>query len=151
MNKIIIFFASGCYTGYSPFAPGTVGTLVGVVLAYFLCALSLPIYILTVTAFTFASFWFAQKAGEYYKETDSGKIVIDEIAGYLVAMIGFSPEWRYLLASFILFRFFDIIKLWPASYFDKNIKNGYGVVLDDIVAGLYSFIILYFLVYFKIL
>ncbi|MEI8354495.1 MAG: phosphatidylglycerophosphatase A, partial [Deltaproteobacteria bacterium] len=73
-----------------------------------------------------------------FQEKDSGKIVIDEVAGYLVTMTAAPLSLKAVVLGFLLFRFFDITKIPPARFFDRQVKNGYGVVLDDLVAGLYS-------------
>lgn len=80
----------------------------------------------------------AQRTGRYYGVPDARQIVIDEVAGYLVTMAFVPWSWTAALAGFFLFRIADIIKPWPASYFDRTWKNGAGVVLDDLVAGLYA-------------
>ena len=85
---------------------------------------------------------------ELWGEHDSGKIVIDEVAGYLVTMTGVAVSWKWAAAGFFLFRFFDISKIEPARYCDRHLKNGYGVVLDDVVAGIYACLALHLLVRF---
>jgi len=69
---------------------------------------------------------------------DPQVVTIDEVAGYLVTMLIFPNNWKWLLAGFVLFRVFDIIKPWPASYFDNVSRRGFAVVMDDIVAGIYA-------------
>ena len=69
-------------------------------------------------------------------------IVIDEVVGQLIAMLTVLDNFLLLFLSFLIFRFFDIVKPWPASFFDKNMKNGKGVMMDDVIAGIYSLIIL---------
>jgi phosphatidylglycerophosphatase A len=85
------------------------------------------------------------RAEEIFQEKDSGRIVIDEVAGYLVAMTAVPFSWKAVALGFLLFRFFDITKIPPARFFDRQLKNGYGVVLDDVVAGVYSCLSLHFL------
>jgi len=144
-----LLFATGFGVGYSPVAPGTCGSVVGV-LCYVLCFLMgvqnthalvvlLPLSIIT-----------AHHAGIYYKEADNQRIVIDEIAGYFVTMLAAQTPflWYYLVLGFILFRLFDIIKIWPASFFDKRVKNGFGVVMDDVMAGLQAALVLRISAYF---
>jgi phosphatidylglycerophosphatase A len=123
--------------GFAPIAPGTVGTLGAIPLWWALRALPLPVYLLTVAAFTALAIFAADVAGRYWKVTDASPIVIDEVAGYLVTM-AFSPwSWQAALAGFVLFRIFDVLKPWPASWFDRQ-KHGWGVVLDDVAAGVWS-------------
>ncbi len=80
----------------------------------------------------------AHRAGRWFGVVDAKQIVIDEVAGLLVTMLGVPVSWMTLLAGFALFRLFDIAKPWPASYFDRKVKNGFGVVFDDVMAGLYA-------------
>jgi phosphatidylglycerophosphatase A len=130
-------------SGYSPFASGTVGTLAAIPFYIWLARLPLPIYLLTLTAFFFLSCWVSGKAEIIFQEKDSGKIVIDEVVGYLVTMTAIPFDWRYIVAGFFLFRLFDIVKPPPASWFDRKLKNGYGVVLDDVAAGVYAWLCLF--------
>jgi phosphatidylglycerophosphatase A len=85
------------------------------------------------------------------KKNDPGFVVIDETVGQtltfvLVASLGFS--WYTLICGFALFRFFDIVKIWPASYFDKSVHNAFGVLMDDVIAGIYAAIVLYGIMFF---
>ena len=145
MRKFIIILASWGGTGYSPFASGTVGTLAAIPLYLLLQRLSLPLYLVTVTAFIVFACWVAGIAERVFNEPDSSKIVIDEVAGYLVTMIAAPLSLKSVLLGFFLFRLFDITKVPPARYFDRQVKNGYGVVLDDVVAGIYACLALHLL------
>ena len=82
----------------------------------------------------------AQRAGRYYGVADSGHIVIDEVAGYLVTMLFLPRGWLAALAGFVFFRLFDVVKPPPARFFDRDPrwKNGAGVVLDDVAAGVWA-------------
>ncbi|MGA7829319.1 MAG: phosphatidylglycerophosphatase A [Geobacteraceae bacterium] len=148
MKKFIVLCASWFGTGFSPFASGTVGTLAAIPLYLILSYLSLPLYLLTLLAFFFFSCWAAGHAEEIFNEKDSGKIVIDEVIGYVITMTAVPPSWLSIVAGFLLFRFFDITKIPPARYFDRKMKNGYGVVLDDVVAGIYACLSLHLLLRF---
>ncbi|MDH3999096.1 MAG: phosphatidylglycerophosphatase A [Desulfuromonadales bacterium] len=138
MRPLILFFASNAGLGYAPFASGTVGTLAGIPI-FFLCA-DWPgwLYGLSWTALLFLSFWVSDHAGKIYGVADDGRIVIDELVGYLVT-VAFLP-WSFTTAilGFFWFRLFDIIKPPPANWFDNKMKNGVGVVLDDVMAGIYA-------------
>ncbi len=138
MRPFIVVLATWGGTGFSPFASGTVGTLAAIPFYLILARLSLPLYILTVITFGVFACWIADEAERIFGEQDSGKIVIDEVVGYLVTMTAVSPDWKGVLAGFLLFRLFDIIKVPPANYFDRQMHNGYGVVLDDVAAGCYA-------------
>lgn len=148
MRKFVVLFASWFGTGFSPFASGTVGTLAAIPFFLIISTLSLPLYLLTLLAFFFFSCWAAGQAEEIFGEKDSGKIVIDEVIGYLITMTAVSPSWLSITTGFLLFRFFDITKIPPARYFDRNLKNGYGVVLDDVIAGIYACLSLHLLLRF---
>jgi len=145
MRLFTIIAASWGGLGYFPVASGTVGTVGAIPLYLALARLPLPLYLLTTAAFTLLACWISDRAEAEFGEKDSGKIVIDEVAGYLVTMAGIPqafPEPRQaipaLLAGFLFFRLFDIVKPPPARWFDRSLKNGYGVVLDDIAAGVYA-------------
>jgi phosphatidylglycerophosphatase A len=141
-NKLVVFFATGCYSGFSPGAPGTAGSVIGVALFWFLSPLSFPLYAVTVIAFIFLSIWCAARASVIFQTKDPSQVVIDEIAGYLVTMTALPPSWGYIIAGFILFRIMDIVKPYPIRWIDQNIAGGYGIVLDDVLAGVYANIIL---------
>lgn len=143
MNFMVKLLATWGGSGYSPFASGTVGTVAAIPFYLMLARLSLPLYLLTITAFFFLACWVSGRAEVIFQEKDSGKIVIDEVVGYLVTMTAIPLDWRYVTAGFFLFRFFDIVKIPPASWFDRELKNGYGVVLDDVAAGVYAWLALW--------
>jgi phosphatidylglycerophosphatase A len=123
--------------GYAPALHGTVGTLGAVPLFWALSRLSLPLYLITLGAFIALAGHASQRAGAYWKTADASPIVIDEVAGYLVTMALTPWSWQAALAGFVLFRLFDILKPWPASRLDR-IENGFGVVMDDVAAGVYA-------------
>ena len=138
MRRFVILFATWGGTGFSPFASGTVGTLGAIPFYLALCRLPLPLYLLTTLAFTLFACWVSGHAEVVFAEKDSGTIVIDEVAGYLVTMIALPHTWLAVAAGFFFFRLFDVLKPQPARWFDRSLKNGYGVVLDDIAAGIYA-------------
>lgn len=135
---LTLFFASNAGLGYAPFAPGTVGTLAGLPLFWLVSSWPAWLYGLSWLGLLFLSFIVADVAGKIYQQTDDGRIVIDELVGYLVTVAFLPATWWVLLGGFFWFRLFDICKPWPASYFDNRVKNGVGVVLDDVVAGIYG-------------
>ncbi len=141
MRALIIFLASVGYLGYIPIASGTFGSLVGIPLFWGFDALraaSTPLYLLTYVAAVAAACWIAGMADVYLHEHDSHKIVIDEVVGYLAATLFFAPTWRHALAAFVIFRALDVVKPYPAGYIDEQVRGGVGVVLDDVVSGMYS-------------
>jgi len=146
-RSFFLFFGTGFYTGYCPFAPGTAGTLVGI--GFFWCFSQFPflLYLITVLAFIFLSAWIAEGAEEIFHEKDSPRIVIDEIAGFLITMVFIPWSWFHVGAGFLLFRFFDILKPFPIRFIDKKLSGGWGIVLDDVAAGIYANIILQVLIH----
>ena len=140
-RKFTILMTSGFYTGYAPVASGTFGTLVGILFYLPIRSLSNEIYAAVVAAFTMFAIFLSHKAESIYGEKDSGKIVIDEIAGYLVTMFALPAVfnlWVGIAVGFFVFRFFDIAKPFPAQWIDRKLKGGAGVVLDDVFAGFYA-------------
>jgi phosphatidylglycerophosphatase A len=137
-RRFALVLATGFGAGYVPWAPGTAGTLVAVPLYLALARLAPWLQLLTIGAFVAIAIWAADHAGRYFGNSDDGHIVSDEIAGYLVTLALVPVSTRAAIVGFVLFRLFDIVKPWPASYFDREVKNGFGNVLDDVVAGLYG-------------
>ena len=138
MRRLILFFSSNAGLGYSPVAPGTVGTLAGIPCFYQLAHLPAGLYALSWCALLALGCWAAEGAGRYYGVADDGRIVIDELVGYLLTVAFLPFSWSTALLGFLLFRGFDILKVPPANWIDRHWKNGVGVVLDDVVAGLYG-------------
>lgn len=138
MQKLTLLIASNGGLGYAPFAPGTVGTLAGIPVYYLTAHWPVWLYMPTMTALLFLSFWAADNAGQIYGVADDRRIVIDELIGYLVTVAFLPWSWTGALLGFFWFRLFDILKPPPADWFDKNLKHGVGVVLDDFAAGIYA-------------
>ena len=135
-----------CGVGYLPLAPGTFGSLVGVGIFLLLPPIAIPV---TILAVTFAGIWAGTRTEELSGRKDPGKIVVDEVAGQLIALFPLVfIKWSMLTVtvSFILFRFFDIVKPYPANRL-QELKGGAGVMFDDLVAGVYAAIIVGVLVY----
>ncbi len=123
--------------GYAPFAPGTFGTLGAIPLYAALSRLPPAAYVAAVAALGAIGVLAAHRAAAYWRVADASPIVIDEVAGYLVTMALAPFSWQAMAAGFVLFRIFDVLKPWPASALDR-IKNGLGVVLDDLAAGVWA-------------
>ena len=141
MRAIILFLATGAYSGYAPVAPGTVGSLVAIPLVYVsaqLLEISPALHVVSLLLAIVGACWVAGKADPYLDEHDSGKIVIDEIVGLLTATALLEMSLNRLVVAFFLFRLFDILKPPPARYFDERVPGGAGVVLDDVWAGIYT-------------
>ena len=145
----VLFFASGAGSGYFPFASGTAGTLFAGIPVFLLFSLMSPFwYAVATIVLMLAGVYFCEAADRVLGEKDSGKIVIDEVAGYLVTM-AFLPVTVYTVAAgFFLFRFFDVLKPQPAKWVEDNLPGGAGVLFDDVVAGIYANICLQLLYHF---
>ncbi|SHJ73431.1 phosphatidylglycerophosphatase [Malonomonas rubra DSM 5091] len=141
-RKLILFLASNAGLGYAPVASGTFGSLMGIPFFYYISGFNWFLQLLTFIALLFLSFWSCNEAGKIYGEADDGRIVIDELIGYLAAVLFLPFSWGTAIIAFFWFRLFDITKPQPAKWFDKEMKNGVGVTLDDLVAGIYAAIAL---------
>jgi phosphatidylglycerophosphatase A len=142
MKHFILFFATGFAVGYSPIAPGTLGTLIAIPVYYFLSNIPSPLYEITLIGFFFLSVWISGNAEIFFGKKDDQRIVIDEMVGFLVTMLWVPKTAIFVVAGFFLFRFFDILKPFPIRRLEKKLKGGYGVVLDDVMAGVYANIVL---------
>ena len=128
--------------GFSPIAPGTLGTLVAIPIYYFLSEIPSPLYEITLVGFFFLSVWISENAERLFGKEDDQRIVIDEVIGFLITMLWVPKTIRFIIIGFFLFRFFDILKPFPIRRLEKGFKGGFGVVLDDVAAGIYANIIL---------
>ncbi len=142
LKNPVHLLAFGLGTGLSPVAPGTAGSALGVLLYLPLSALPLAVY-LGVTALLFAAgVWLCARTSKDLGVHDHGGIVFDEIVGFLITMIALPREWPWIACGFLLFRFFDIVKPWPIRWLDRHVGGGLGIMLDDLVAGLFALILL---------
>jgi len=143
INRFILILATGFGVGYSPIAPGTMGTILTIPIYLFLSAIPSLLYELTlITSFFFAS-WVSGYAQKYFGRLDDQRIVIDEMMGFLITMLWLPKTNFSIITGFFLFRFFDILKPFPIRRMEKRWRGGYGVVLDDVLAGIYANIILH--------
>ena len=149
MNKIISIFTTLFGIGYSPIAPGTIGSIFSIVFLYFLIKfVSYSFLVIIFLIILFTSLKLIEKYSNLLKSHDSSTIVIDEFLGIFLIILfydylKFTNDFIMFLLILILFRFFDILKVFPINWVDKNIKNSFGVVLDDLLAGVYCIIVLY--------
>ena len=139
-NILVKFLVTGFYSGKIKYMPGTFGTLVGVLIFQLISLNSLlnNIFLLLVLFFLSLLLLNYSYKRSIFLNKDDKSIVIDEIFGYLIFMIFFENNLTNLLVGFMLFRFFDILKPFPISLIDKNIKNSFGVMFDDVIAALFS-------------
>jgi phosphatidylglycerophosphatase A len=142
MKKIILAFATGLGSGYLPFAPGFGGTGVGLLLYLSVKDLSPLSYLSTSLSFLFFSVWIAGAASSLLGKKDPSVVVIDEIAGFLVVMALIPFTWKGLLIGFVLFRIFDVAKPWPCRLIQDKVPGGWGIVGDDLMAAIYSNLLL---------
>lgn len=148
LRNPVHLLAFGFGSGLAPKAPGTFGTLAAVPLAYFLQYLPLWSYAAWVV-FAFAiGVYVCHHSAEKLGVHDHPGIVWDEFVGYWITMFAAPAGWLWLLVGFILFRLFDIAKPWPVSWADRRVDGGLGIMLDDVLAGLYALIVLQAVVYF---
>ena len=142
LNKLIIFLATGFYAGYLPYAPGTIGSLIGVGLFFIINSLS-PVYYLGVLFLLFTlGVYLSDRAEALFTKDDPSQIIFDEILGLLAAMALIPNGIGWIIAGFFLFRFFDIFKPYPIRDIEKRFNGGFGIMLDDIAAGIYANILL---------
>ena len=150
MKKITKIFLSIFYIGYINFAPGSWGSLAAIIIIYFffnLSLISLSLSILIFIILFFISVFLINYFSSFDKSNDSKHIVIDEFLGIYTIFLFYNFIYIYnhiitLALIFLIFRFFDIFKIFPANYIDRKFKNGYGVILDDIVAAIYTILTL---------
>ena len=142
MKWLVKLLATGFYTGYTPIAPGTAGSLIGVIIYVGLYRLFWPYYLLILLALSLFGIYLSSKATIYFfKEKDSKRIVIDEIVGFLIAMFLIPFEAKFIIVAFLVFRVFDILKPFPLKRLEK-LPGGWGVMCDDILAGIYANIVM---------
>jgi phosphatidylglycerophosphatase A len=142
-RRLIRFVAFGFGAGYAPVAPGTFGTLVAVPVYLLLREGGLAVYVGVTTAMFVAGVWLCGIAERDLGAQDTPGIVWDEIVGFLIAMLAVPTQWPWLVAGFVLFRLFDIVKPFPIRTLERRVGGGLGVMLDDVLAGLYVLAILH--------
>ncbi len=135
-------------TGYAPIAPGTWGSLVAMAF-YYLLKPSLSVQVLIVIVVAGVGTLAAHHAEKILNEKDSTHIVIDEFAGYAVSVLMLPGTLPLLTAAFLLFRFFDILKPPPVRWIERTLPGGLGVVADDLMAGVYTSLLLQIWIHLK--
>ncbi|HAW17483.1 MAG: phosphatidylglycerophosphatase A [Oceanospirillaceae bacterium] len=131
----IHLLALGFGSGAAPKAPGTCGTLVAVLIYWPLSQLSPEHYLLMLLVTSVMGIYICGQTAKDLGVHDHGSIVWDEFVGFWITMFAAPVGWVWVVVGFVLFRFFDIIKPWPISWIDKNITGGFGIMLDDVIAG----------------
>jgi phosphatidylglycerophosphatase A len=141
MNKVLKYIATLGFIGYLPIAPGTWGTATGLVFVMLMEPSATSYAVLIVLGFLLGTA--ASTAAEkVIGRPDSGHIIIDEVVGFFVSVIFVPQTYGYLVAAFFLFRFFDILKPFPIRQAERKVKGGLGVMADDVLAGIYTNVIL---------
>lgn len=138
----IHWLAFGFGSGAIRKAPGTWGTLAAIPFYLLMADLAWPLYLGIVLAALFAGIYICEKTANDLGVHDHGGIVWDEFVGLWITLFLLPSGWLWLLAGFILFRLFDILKPWPISWADKKLGGGFGIMVDDVIAGVFALIIL---------
>ena len=146
-ERALLFVATGFFIGTVPFAPGTFGTLIGLPVCFLLSRLNFLQSVICIFVFILFAIGIASAAEKILKQKDPGQIVIDEIAGLMITFAGLPFNLKTALAGFIIFRVLDILKPFPIRTLEKRVAGGSGVVLDDVLAGVYGNLILRVVVY----
>ena len=142
MDRILMFIATGAYSGYLPTAPGTWGSAVGVLIWLCIGRMDLLPFLAIVTLLFFVGIISGGAAEKILDRADPRPVVIDEIVGQLITLTAAPFHPVPIIMGFLFFRFFDILKPFPANWIDKHLHGGLGIMLDDIVAALYAWLLL---------
>ena len=150
LGSPVHLIAFGLGTGLMPKGPGTAGTVVGIPLFLAMMGLGLPLFAAITAVLAIFGCWVCGESARRLGVHDYGGIVFDEIVGYLIAAAPLLPAlalnrhglWAGLAAAFVLFRIFDIWKPWPISWLDARLHGGVGIMVDDLVAGLFAALVL---------
>jgi len=138
LSDPILFMAFGFGSGLAKKAPGTFGTLAAIPVYFLFAQTDSLIYSLLTLFVTVVGVRICGIAADKLGEHDFGGIVWDEIAGYLITMWLVPLTWQTIIAGFILFRFFDILKPWPIKWLDRHVHGGFGIMIDDVLAGVFA-------------
>ena len=138
MTDPVLFLAFGFGSGLAKKAPGTCGTVAAIPVYLLLVLTGLPIYSLLTIIITVVGIWICGQAADKLGEHDFGGIVWDEVAGYLITMWLVPFTWQTVLVGFVLFRLFDIVKPWPIKWLDQHVQGGLGIMIDDVLAGVFA-------------
>ncbi|SBS37298.1 Phosphatidylglycerophosphatase A [Marinomonas spartinae] len=145
----IHFLAFGLGSGAAPKAPGTFGTLAAIIPFFFIWQYLSDIqYFFMLVAASLLGIFLCHKTAKDLGVHDHSGIVWDEFVGFWITMWLAPTGWLYIAVGFVLFRLFDILKPWPISWFDKNVHGGFGIMIDDILAGVAAFAVMQLLAHF---
>lgn len=141
------WLATGFGSGLAPVASGTFGTLAAIPFYFALAELPLNVYLAIIVITSAGGIWICNSATKAIGVSDHGSIVWDEFVGFWITMIAAPKGLEWIIAGFFIFRFFDIIKPWPIRWLDRYVKGGLGIMVDDILAGVFGFITMQILIY----
>lgn len=144
LSNPVHFLAVGLGSGLSPIMPGTMGSLAAIPIWLLLFHLPTPIYWIMILLSFIVGCYLCQKTSDDTKTHDSGHIVWDEFVGMWITLF-FIPyfSWLWILIAFVIFRLFDMLKPWPIRWFDRQISGGFGIMLDDVIAAIFSSIVIW--------
>jgi phosphatidylglycerophosphatase A len=142
LGSLPAWLAFGFGSGLSPVAPGTAGTLVAVPFVFLLKGLGNTGFWLALVLLFILGTWLCDVTSKKLGMHDHGGIVWDEMVGYWLAAAFIPLQWPWLLAAFVLFRIFDILKPWPIRQLDRKVDGGFGIMLDDVVAAVFTIALL---------
>lgn len=134
----VLFLAFGFGSGLVKKAPGTMGTIAAILVYLLFIQFNFWIYALLTLIATVIGVWICDVAAKKLDEHDFGGIVWDEVAGYLITMLFVPFSWKGMLLGFALFRVFDILKPQPIKWVDSKVEGGLGIMLDDVLAGVFA-------------
>lgn len=143
LKNPINFCAFGFGSGCAPKAPGTFGTLVGLIIYCLLPSMSISAFLVFIILTFLIGIYFCDHASKALGVHDHGGIVWDEFVGFWITMIAAPTGWLWIVFGFCLFRLFDIWKPQPIKYLDEKVAGGFGIMLDDVVAGVYALIVMH--------
>jgi phosphatidylglycerophosphatase A len=146
MKRLAVWLATTGGLGYAPVAPGTVGSAAGLLIYFLTARWSVPAQIALAGGVTLVGVWASTIAARHFDRSDPSQVVIDEVAGQLITLLGTGVGWTGAIVGFLLFRAFDIIKPWPANRLEA-LHGGLGIMADDVMAAFYSCAILHIVVW----
>lgn len=142
LSNPLHLLALGFGSGLSPIMPGTMGTLAAIPFYLLMTALPLWLYVTLLIIGFVAGIKICNAATSAIGRHDHGAIVWDEFIGFGITMLAAPAGWTWIAIGFVLFRFFDMVKPWPISWFDRRVHGGFGIMLDDVIAGLFALVCL---------
>ncbi len=146
LRRLGVFIATCAYVGYAPIAPGTFGSAIGLAVFYVVRQQrSTTVEVAVIVALAAVGLWSATEAEHHFGGIDPGPVVIDEVIGMLITLAFIPVNVAGAIVAFFIFRFLDVVKPWPARRLE-HLPGGFGVVLDDMMAGVYGNIVMWGLV-----